>query len=159
MIILRLLLPLLVMPASATQADKESPSDLAQLQGTWIAEVRTPRKGETMKITLTFKDDTYSMTSQFPNAPKPRVLSGKVVIDGSQFPRHIDLKEPKSNSDIPAPSKDLLAIYKLEGSTLTLAVPVGLDAPRPTDFPEDTGQGPPRVIVFEKQKETSVPKE
>ncbi len=140
-------------------ADVPVDDDLARLQGIWVAEVRSPKPGETIEVTLIFKDDTFSMIAQPSDAPEPRVITGKFRIGPSQNPKHLDLTDPKTSGNFPPPKGDLHAIYKLEGSTLTVGMPQGPDAPRPTEFPEDTGQGPPRLIVLKKQKDADSPKE
>lgn len=147
----RLFLIVLIASISTALADEASENDLKRLQGTWVAELRTPNPDKKLKLVLVVKDDTFSLEPQGEGLPKDRKVSGKIKVDASKSPREMDMTGAKSEAGKPAP--DLLGIYKFEDSTLTFLPPARPGEPRPSEFIEDTGQGFSRLVVFRKQED------
>src|SRR5262249_20939125 len=118
---------LLVMTSALTPARaNDSPSgDLANLQGTWKA-MGGPNRD--VPLTMTVKGNDLSI--EFTSGQEKRELKGRLKVDEQASPKSMDWTGMKvGDRDVP----DNLAIYKIDGDTLTVRGS-GPDRARPTEF-------------------------
>jgi uncharacterized protein (TIGR03067 family) len=125
----------------------ELKGDIAKVQGRWEAQVRSPDPDQTLTLIMTIKGMNVTWAARDPRTGEDHKATSMLSLDESARPKHWNLSNFKSDGrDTP----DLNAIYKLEGDTLTLGIPEGPGARRPAEFPVDTGEGPPRMVVFRR---------
>ncbi len=131
-----------VLAASAFADDKAD--GLAKLKGTWVAESRTfddkaEAKADLNGLTLTIDADGFSTADK----DGKTLLKGKLATPAAT---HVDITVAGPDG------KDAVipALYKLDGDTLTTAVPQA-GGGRPTEFKAEKGSGV-RVTVYQRKK-------
>ena len=124
----------------AAQGDK---TDAAKIQGTWTAvggviDGKKLAAEDVAKVNLRvlIKDGKYKVLMHKDNDKDKEVENGAYKLDAAKKPPTLDLIIGKGSKD---EGKTQLALYKLEGDTLTVAI-AGVDAKeRPKNF--DGGAG------------------
>lgn len=127
-------------------ADDEPEGDLAKLQGTWQAKVGP---NQDVPITVVIKGKTVKAT--FTNSEgEQRSLDGKLKLDETTTPRHIDWVEftmPDGSA-----IEDNQAIYRFDGDDQVEICNGGPGNERPTEFKQVDG-GPPNLIILKRVKD------
>jgi uncharacterized protein (TIGR03067 family) len=141
-----LLLSLLTVAASAD--DKAPEGDLARLQGTW-----TGKYGPD-EIDLTIKIDKEKVTIKGDLSDRSFEIHGEVKLDEKASPKRFDWHKFTSAAGEALP--DRLAIYKLEGDSLTICTG-GPGGTRPAEF-KAGDDGTPSLTVYTRKKVEAKPK-
>lgn len=118
---------LIALFASAPAAEQAPPGDLGLLQGTW--EARAGSRGE-IGVVLNVRAREFEVEIAMP-AGLELSVRGEIRVDENRSPRALDWVKLTllDGQELP----DTLAIYRLEGDTLTLRNG-GPSNPRPDDF-------------------------
>jgi uncharacterized protein (TIGR03067 family) len=129
------LVGLLALAGAGLRADDEKKveGDLKALEGDWVQDIGGHEDAWTFKGTnakLNSPDRKYDMT---------------IKIDEKAKPKSIDFKTDKGPED--ATGKTLLAIYKIDGDNLTIALSITPDE-RPKEFKMEEGS----IFVFELKR-------
>ncbi|MBX9580327.1 MAG: TIGR03067 domain-containing protein [Gemmataceae bacterium] len=131
----------LLVAADDPKADDPVKADLKKLEGTWVVEkleAAGPAPEELKKATLTFAGDKLTMKSA-----GGEEMRQTVRLDPKKNPKEMNFVPEKKEPNA-APG---LAIYKLDGDTLTLAL--GPPDKRPTKFePPENGF----LLVLKRKK-------
>lgn len=132
---------------SCLQGPETTLRDLNQLQGRWAATSLHVRgrslpanELENLKFALEIKG------TQVTFGPAAATRQGHVRVDSSRMPRAMDITVKEEAGK----TKVLLAIYKLEGDTLTLCLPTAPESPaRPTEF-ESSAESNTTLVVLRR---------
>lgn len=144
-------LALLAMGSDARAQAPELTGDLKAMQGTWVGQIRTQEPGRFFRLVMVVEGDRFDWAMTIENEGRRNMLKGRLKLDESTDPRQLDLTDIQINGQIEKPMQTVYALED-EGQTLRLGLPESPIAPRPKAMPVDPDRGPPRVIVFQKQK-------
>lgn len=126
-------------------------SDLEALQGTWVAEVRTPLQNRTMTVRMTIQGTSVRWSAPDLVSKVERVHTATLALDEQPDPKHWSLTGFQSSEGL-QPLPDMHAIYRIEGDSLVLCVPRSPKAARPTEILADSGQGPIQTVSFTRER-------
>lgn len=141
------LLLLCLLPQDGATPRQKPSGDLALLQGKWQARIRTPNPNVMMTLLMTIQGNDVTWVTIDKLTDEDHVYTAKLKLDERATPKTWDMVEFQSQGQR---APDMPAIYKLGDDEVTLSTPLRPGDPRPTEFIEDTGQGPPRTLVFRR---------
>ena len=147
-----LLVGLVAAYASAAADDKPAGDDKAALQGTWRA-VASEMDGdkqpedEVKQHTLVFSGDTMTV-----NKGGDMVMKGKVTIDPTQKPGHIDFKLEENPGNPDDVGKTLTGIYEVKGDDLKWCFVLPDRSERPKEFKSESGSGQINATLKREKK-------
>ena len=124
--------------AAAFAADDKA---AAELQGTWRA-VASEMDGEKQpeddvkQHTLVFSGDTLVV-----NKEGQMVMKGKVKVDASQKPAHLDFKLEENPANPDDVGKSLTGIYEVKGDEMKWCFVLPDRSDRPKEFKSEAGTG------------------
>ena len=135
-------LPAIVLTLLAAAPDKkDATEDLAALQGTWRAATsemdgEKQPEDDVKQHTLVFSGDTMTV-----NKSGDMVMKGKVTLDPSQKPGHLDFKLEENPANPDDVGKTLTGIYEVKGDELKWCFILPDRSDRPKEFKSESGSG------------------
>jgi uncharacterized protein (TIGR03067 family) len=140
--------------AAAVAADDKGADGkgTAELQGTWRA-VASEMDGEKQpeddvkQHTLVFSGDTLVV-----NKDGQMVMKGKVTIDASQKPAHLDFKLEENPANPDDVGKSLTGIYEVKGDEMKWCFVLPDRTERPKEFKSEVGSGQINATLKREKK-------